>query len=203
MSAPHAAPRRRITLVRAVKQSLLRATSNTETNSTDGLSRHNMSSYPSSSSVHSAPLLPRNASTRSTSSFGEFTRHSSVASLGAEEGTSPPLAVQRDVQQSCRGPRPEALPTPHFYERFPRAVGPLANVLITSPEEYQMFCLTARPIEVVDQKEDRNVAKDRLCAEDIAKGGFFVYQPNSDAPRYFLLHDKKVDVYGTSAYIRR
>lgn len=203
MHTSPAPPRRRMTIVRAVKKTLGRTSSISDSDTAEGLTRQNTSTLPTS--LRSTPLLPRSVSVRSTRSSGEWlTRNNSTESLGAE----PPVRreshqQQQQQQQQSRGAQLEALPTVGFYERFPRAVGPLANVLIATPEEHRIFCLTARAIKIVATREERSVAKDRLCIEDIAKGGFFVYQPNSDTPRYFLLHDKKVDVYGTSSYIRR
>ncbi|KPA74394.1 hypothetical protein ABB37_09100 [Leptomonas pyrrhocoris] len=196
MTSPAAAPRRQKTLVHAIKQTFCGATSSTgTTNKSSGVaSRRNTSNYPTA--VPSSSTAPALSSTRSPRTLNALTRSSSVVTLGRAPET--PSRRERRV-----GPPPEALPTPNFYERFPRAVGPLANVLITSPEEFGHFRLIARPIRVVERKEERNAAKDRLSREDIARGGFFVYEPDNDAPRYFLLHDKKVNVYGTSSYRRR
>lgn len=196
MSDPLAPPpRRRMTLVRAVKNSITRAASTREISSGgDSLTGRSSSTLPNS--LRSTPHLTRSSSSQSGRSFDSLTRNSSVESVGAAVD---PFAGP----QARRLPQQDALPTPNFYVRFPRSVGPVANVLIASPEEYKMFCHTARSIKVVCTKEERNVAKDRLSMEDIAAGGFFVYQPNSPTPQYFLLHDKKVDVYGTASYISR
>lgn len=195
-----AAPRRRMTLVHAVKRTFHRASSTRSHN--NGSTTSPVANAPSSQ--HSSPLLPRNASYRSASSLDGITRQSSGTVDSTQRAMEVPVVHTEPPppqQQQRRVPPPEALPTHNFYKRFPHAVGPLANVLISSPEEYSIFCLTARCIQVVANRNERNVEKDRLTAEDIAKGGFFVYQPNSETPRYFLLYDNKEDVYGTSNYI--
>lgn len=100
-----------------------------------------------------------------------------------------------------RYPRPDALPTPDFYERFPRAVGPLANVVVTSHAEYTMLLRTAKTIRLVSTKLERNADQRRLCEEDVQKGGFLVYQPDSVDPQYFQLYDCAEDVYGSASYM--
>lgn len=208
MSSRDAAPlRRRITVVGALKKSLRRAT-----HSTEGRTAAGRNSSASAASIPSSALPQRSSpQSGSTSSLGGLTRSSSTADVVVSP--SQPLPPQHHPQHpqqqqqqgggSQREPRLEALPTPDFYERFPRAVGPMANVVIATAEEYTMFCLTARRIVVVTRPEERDVAQDRLLAEDVARGGFFIYQPSSAAPEYFLLHEEQVTVYGTASYILR
>lgn len=99
---------------------------------------------------------------------------------------------------------PQALPTVNFYQRFPRAVGPLANVVVSSPAEYQMLRQTCDAVEVVASVRHRDVARHRLCQEDIDAGGFFVYQPKGRRSQYFKLRDvtSPSDAYGTATYIQ-
>jgi hypothetical protein len=98
---------------------------------------------------------------------------------------------------------PQALPTENFYSRFPRAVGPLANVVVTTSEELQVLLDTCEPVVVVQSPFQRDVARRRLCREDILQGGFFVYQPKGELPHYFQPCEapSPSEVYGTSTYI--
>ncbi|KPI88056.1 hypothetical protein ABL78_2832 [Leptomonas seymouri] len=197
MSSLNADPHRSHSFVCALKEAISHAICSSDkrsTSNTHSFSHTTASRYSTSST--SGVAAPSNASTSDTRSCGRLTRQSTSE-------TAEHFRETRRRTERRRGPHPDALPTPNFYERFPRAVGPLANVLIASPEEYQIFCVTARRIHVVSSKRDRNAAKDRLTPEDIAKGGFFVYQPNSDNPEFFLLYDEKTSVYGSASYIRR
>jgi hypothetical protein len=100
-----------------------------------------------------------------------------------------------------RPTRPQALPTPDFYDRFPHAVGPLANVVVTTLSEYHALLLTAKRIRLVSSKTERNVDEGRLVEDDVRKGGFLVYQPEGAHPQYFQLFGSASDVYGSASYV--
>lgn len=167
MSVHNAAPvRRRVTVVGALKKSLRCATASAE--------RRLAPAQPFSSSYSPA----RSSTSRSASSqhglSGSNTSDGDQTTAVNTPTTPTPAQQQRQRREIHPAPRLEALPTENFYERFPRAVGPLANVVIASEEEHQIFCLTARSIELVSRPEERNAAADRLTREDVARGGFFV-----------------------------
>lgn len=98
---------------------------------------------------------------------------------------------------------PHALPTENFYDRFPAAVGPLANVVISSPSELEVLVKMCDRVELVKSPKYRDVALNRLCVEDVHAGGFFVYQVKGQQPQYFKLRATAPEVeYGSASYIQ-
>ncbi|KAL7698285.1 hypothetical protein NQL31_002798 [Lotmaria passim] len=169
-----------------------------------------------SSSTHASNATPAAATTarRPTRAFSESgidqNRDNDVdeiASYNAHRPTGPLLRHEHGrlmIAAEDYDALPKALPTVDFYRRFPRAVGPLANVVVTSAEEYQTLLETCDLIKLVKSSHHRDVARNRLCQKDIDKGGFFVYQPKGERPQYFRLRSASPssDVYGSSAYIQ-
>ena len=102
-----------------------------------------------SSSTHASNTTPAAATTarRPTRAFSESgidqNRDNDVdeiASYNAHRPTGPLLRHEHGrlmIAAEDYDALPKALPTVDFYRRFPRAVGPLANVVVTSAEEYQ------------------------------------------------------------------
>lgn len=110
------------------------------------------------------------------------------------------LTVPRDEIDAV----PQALPTDNFYNRFPGAVGPLANVVVTSRSELAVLKEMCDPVEVVKARQERDAALNRLCMEDVSEGGFFIYAAEGEPSQYFKLRvTAPAEVYGASAYIRR
>ncbi|KPA74391.1 hypothetical protein ABB37_09097 [Leptomonas pyrrhocoris] len=135
-------------------------------------------------------------------------RRDSSDSTGANENANEGPTLRRRHGRLYVRPEeydslPQALPTVNFYGLFPRAVGPIANVVVTSPDEYQALLDTCEPVEVVKSSRDRDVRRNRLCKVDIHQGGFFVYQPQGRKPQYFKLRcaEESSDVYGSATYI--
>ncbi|KPI88055.1 hypothetical protein ABL78_2831 [Leptomonas seymouri] len=194
-------PRRPITSTQILKKSVRTTVVPTAPSSTRcGTTPNSNTGSPASQHVPQLPSgsisEPQGGSTLDRS--GITHRGDSIGASNVNASVSNPSSAP---QQSQRCPHPNALPTPDFYERFPRAVGPLANVIVTSRKEYEALLLTAKRIEVVTSKWYRSVGKGRLCQSDIDKGGFLVYKPQSDSPQYFQLYERAEDVYGTATYL--
>lgn len=118
------------------------------------------------------------------------------------EPTSRTVLLGTPVRPAASRPRyPSALPTVNFYERFPAAVGPMGNVVVTAEENDDMLLLINESITVVPNSRTRNVQKGRLTAKDVAEGGFLVYQPCSSNPQYFTMLTDGEGLYGSSVYI--
>lgn len=135
------------------------------------------------------------APTTTTRAAATTTRHADPRAYSTTTG----LAVQPAAGQ----PRyPEALPTESFYTRFPGAVGPTGNVVLTTEENDDVLLMINETVTVVQDPRDRNVWANRLTAEDVAKGGFLVYRPNSANPQYFTILMDGEEIYGSSMYFR-
>ncbi|KPA74393.1 hypothetical protein ABB37_09099 [Leptomonas pyrrhocoris] len=194
-------PRQSASLVHVMKTKLRNALSTTTPSETE--SDAVLDSRNGSPSAQTSPVFPsdntqeQQGDSRPTRSDAVDDGTRSGASNTAVTESSPSSAASPSRQHS----RPHALPTPDFYERFPRAVGPTANVVVTSHEEYKILLMTAKHIKVVANKRERSVEKGWLCQEDIQKGGFLVYHSANHHPQYFQLKKHAADVYGTATYI--
>lgn len=183
--------RRTVTLVHTVKKRLrdaLKPTTTTNTQSSFATDETSISPSP-----HQLAALPFSRSAARGNGQGDPNNNQASSSTAEDAGTS---------RLTPRRPCPSALPTRDFYRRFPRAIGPLANVVVTSAEDYQLLLLTAKRIAVVTSKKERKVEKGRLLEADVRKGGFFVYQPENACPQYFQLYKCAADVYGSASYLK-
>ncbi|KPI88054.1 hypothetical protein ABL78_2830 [Leptomonas seymouri] len=167
---------------------------------------------PSSQTSSANPVLP----TVSSGTPGETSFNSGGANdRRHEHRDNHSLNVNRNGRRSGRRTRarlipapegyeslPQALPTESFYRRFPRAIGPLANVVFTSREECQPMLDACEPVEVVKSWRKRDLSRNRLCQEDINQGGFLIYQPKGKSPQYFKRRGSSglQDVYGSASY---
>ncbi|KAK7201491.1 hypothetical protein NESM_000212600 [Novymonas esmeraldas] len=147
------------------------------------------------------------SSSRSTGR--RHTRHSNPLSGSSGRETASQTPVERPSRSRARqhrnrqhdSPPPCALPTPDFYERYPERVGPTGNVVIPTAEEHRLFRLTATRVTVVETHA-RDASAGLYTREDIALGGFFVYEAVHKEPEYFVLQDTGSVVYGSSTYIQ-
>lgn len=184
---------RPVTVVGAMKETLRSVFSSGPAKSANG----NTTSSPASRAGNITPFpsstVPRTTIRRVHQSATQTTPANTPAPATTTTAPQP-------RQRSSRQAHPDALPAPNFYEQFPHAVGPLANVVVTSDEDYLMMLLIAQRITIVRNRWDRNEREGRLSEEDIAKGGFFVYAPKSDNPQYFKMLTAAAKVYGSSSY---
>lgn len=197
--------RRPVTVVDVMKETLRIVFTPSLSNSPSGSPNTNLGSRMTPNSFASTRRAPSNTG-RLPSTTRQVSSTSTTATTNAAahvDSTAQPASADTAARpRRTQGPHPTALPTENFYERFPRAVGPLANVLVVTREDYHLLLLIAQRITVVKNRWERNIREGRLSEEDLAKGGFLVYRPNSVNAQYFKMLSTAAEVYGSSTYVR-
>lgn len=148
--------------------------------------RPSLSAFSHSTTPSSAPPLP----------------HLSAVEQQVPQRYIAPMTQRQLNMGQRRGRHPMALPCPNFYELYPAAVGPVANVLIASEEELEVVKLVAKPLSdaEVQRMQRQRWAKPSKGAEPLKTPCYYVHAPNSDSPLFFCLVEDPAEVYGSSTY---